>query len=252
MSGFPAVVFAGEPVTNALRVGYLSTVSSVLLDAQTRATFAVRYVFAPHRQSAGCAFAVVIGGATAAGPPITIAPCQAVSEVDVSSFAPLGAGAAPSPPLRGLALNVKHVRRCEIADLSLRVAGSSSPNAAQREIIAVQNRSLTACKLPRAMHAQLLGPQGRLIVIPRAAALPLRMSAPGDVVMPAGQEASLTLTFTTLDAAGRRCPASRAVALVFPDGRFTASTAAVFSACTDQGEMQQTPLRAGVPLPGFE
>lgn len=255
VSGFPGIVFSGHAADAALRTGRLSTASSATLDAQTRATFTVRYVVASGRRSVGCGLAVVIGGTVATGPPVPLSPCEALSEIDVSSFSPLGASglaAFPTPLANGA--SGKPVPPCNVADLGVRDAGSSSDGSIQHEFIAVQNRSLATCALPRAMHVQLLAQAGRLMPLTAPPSAADGKRASGDITLAAGHEASLRLDFTTRDTAGNPCPQSRAVALVFPDGRFTASAPALLAPCPgpDGIALRRTPLRAGVPLPGFE
>ncbi|MDQ2909380.1 MAG: DUF4232 domain-containing protein, partial [Candidatus Eremiobacteraeota bacterium] len=189
----------------------------------------------------------------AAGPPIPISPCEALAEIDVSSFSPLIATGLPAQPAAAAEVpRGKRVGNCNVADLGMRDAGSTADGTTQHEVIAVQNRSLTACALPRAMHVQLLAQAGRLMplgTVPSAAE-----RANEDVTLAPGHEASLRLDFATRDAAGNACPESRAVALVFPDGRFTASAPALLAPCPgpDGIALRRTPLRAGVPQPGFE
>ncbi|MBC5799537.1 MAG: DUF4232 domain-containing protein [Candidatus Eremiobacteraeota bacterium] len=251
VSGFPAVTFAGSATASRLRTGRLSNPSSALLDPQNQATFALRYVRAPGASAAGCALVIVVGGTPAGGAPLRIAPCQALSEVDVSSFTSLAQGATPTPVPLTPPRTSNVTRPCGSADLAVRDAGSEPGAGTQRAVIAVQNRSLTSCLVPRAMRAQLLGTQGRLMALTVVASA---RGTAGDLALRAGHEASLTLAFTTADPHGNACPQSRAVALVFPNGTFTASAPAELAPCPgpDGIAIRETPLRPGVPLPGFE
>lgn len=251
VAGFPGIVFAGHAAAPVLRTGRLSNPSSALLDPQTQATFTLRYVRAPGASAAGCALSVVITGTPAGGAPLPISPCQALSEVDVSSYTSVSQGAAASPLPLTPARAFKSTRRCSTADLAVRDAGSEPGAGMIRAIIAVQNRSLTSCTVARGMHAQLLGTQGRLMAVTVVSA---QRGNEGDLALRAGHEASLTLAFATADSRGKTCPQSHAVAFVFPDGTFTASAPTMLAPCPSPGDVaiHETPLRLGVPLPGFE
>jgi len=135
--------------------------------------------------------------------------------------------------------------------LMIVIGGSDLGAGMQRAVIAVQNRSLTSCTMPGAMRAQLLGPQGRLMAVTVVASERRNV---GDLPVRAGHEASLTLSFATTDPHGKTCPQSHAVALVFPNGTFTASAPTTLAPCPgpDGVAIRETPLRSGVPLAGFE
>lgn len=251
VSGFADIAFAGHAKTPSLRTGRLSNPSSALLDPQTQATFVVRYIRAPGALAAGCGLMIVIGGTTVAGAPLSISPCRTLSEVDLSSYTSVAQGATPTPlPLTPPRAS-KTARRCGTADLAVRDAGSDLGAGMQRAVIAVQNRSLTSCTMPGAMRAQLLGPQGRLMAVTVVASERRNV---GDLPVRAGHEASLTLSFATTDPHGKTCPQSHAVALVFPNGTFTASAPTTLAPCPgpDGVAIRETPLRSGVPLAGFE
>ncbi len=271
LSGFPAIAFAGHVSGSPLPLGRLSTASSVVLDPQTRASFTLRYVIVPKAPSNDCTLAVLIAGTPAQGkPPVTFGPlgvdavtgrpslpgCQAASEIDVSSFSPFTGNVPPPSPSPPSALP-KHVRRCDVADLGVRDVGATPLGAsAQRVTVAVQNRSLTPCALPRDMRVALLGAQGRLMNAPvtlheSPAAYPrYGATARGELALRAGHEASVLLDLVTRDSEGNSCPQSSALALVFPDGRFTASAPATLAPCPGKkgDAVIQTPLLSGVPL----
>jgi len=201
VAGFPDIVFAGHAGASTLRTGRLSNPSSALLDPQTQATFTLRYVRAPGASAAGCALSIIVAGAPAGGAPLPIAPCQAVSEVDVSSYTSVSQGATASPLPLTPARASKSTRRCGTADLAVRDAGSEPGAGTIRALIAVQNRSLTSCTVARAMHAQLLGTQGRLMAVTVVSA---QRPSGGDLALRAGHEASLTLSFGTTDCGVKR------------------------------------------------
>ncbi len=251
IADFPALAFASHPLHQTLATGRLGLPSSATLDPQTQITFSLRYVFAPHRSPVACALTATIGGVALGGLPLPIAPCQAVSEIDVSSFAPRETSALPSPS--ATTATRERLRSCGVHDLGVRDVAGEAAGGVTREIVAVQNRSFTPCAIARSTHAALLESQGQLMAVGTAPLGPASVTR-GAFALPAGREASLTLSFGTVNAHGMACRASQAVALVLPGGTFTASAPARLAPCAggDGFALRQTPLRLGVPLLGFE
>ncbi len=254
VAGYPELADAARVGPARLGVGHISLESSTTVETQDAATFVLRYVRARGARGA-CALAVFVNGAKAGGAPVAISPCTAVSQIDVSSFASVSENppVSPSPARLGAAAAAAHPAPCNVGDLRVRAVASDPGAGTVREIVAVQNQSLAACTLENDLHAQLFDAQGRLAPVPIAPVVYGR-GTPRQLTLEAGHEASLTLTYATTDPSGKTCPASQSIALALGTRGFTASAPAMLAPCVqkDGFGLHQTPLRLGVPLPGYD
>ena len=255
VASYPGLGDAALPKASPLPVGRLSVDSSTTLEAQSPAVFMLRFVRARGPANAGCALSVFVNGAKADGAPIALAPCTAYSEIDVSSFASISANAllSPSPAPSPAATRTASPASCSVADLRVRDVYSDVNGSSTRTIVAVQNRSLAACVLENDVRAQLFDGRGQFAQLQIA---PVRYIAGSlrELTLEPGREASLTLTYATADASGKACATSQSLALALGTRGFTASTPAMLAPCVgpDGFGLHETPLRFGVPLPGYE
>ena len=255
IAGYPELAAASPASERPLPVGRLSLDSSTTLEVQSPAIFMLRFVRAGGSPGAGCALSILVNGAKTNGAPLGIAPCTALSEIDVSSYASVGANAvlSPSPQQSHGTTRTIPAIPCGVADLRVREVASEAGSGGTRTVVAVQNRSLAACVLQNDVRAQLFDAQGQFVQLRIA---PVRYGAgiPREIVLEPGHEASLALTYATAGPGGKACPVSQSIALALGTRGFTASAPAALAPCPapDGVGLHETPLRPGVPLPGFE